>query len=50
MSMLSTDDAAVHVGRIRALGTRVQLVATIDTVFRVADTAVELALELAERT
>jgi aspartate-semialdehyde dehydrogenase len=50
MPMLSTDDAAVHVGRIRALGTRVQLVATIDTVFRVADTAVELALELAERT
>lgn len=50
MPMLATDDASVHVGRVRANGPRVQLVAALDSVFRVADTAVELALELAERT
>lgn len=50
MPMLATDDAAVHVGRIRAAGPRVQLVACLDNVFRLADGAVELALELAERT
>ncbi|MBL8914166.1 MAG: aspartate-semialdehyde dehydrogenase [Archangium sp.] len=50
MPMLATDDAAIHVGRVRANGPRVQLVACLDNVFRVADGAVELALELAERT
>lgn len=49
MPMLSTDDAAPHVGRIRASGPRVQLVVSIDSVFRLADTAVDLALELADR-
>ncbi|MFO0597317.1 MAG: Asd/ArgC dimerization domain-containing protein [Myxococcaceae bacterium] len=50
MPMLATDDAAIHVGRVRTQGTRVQLVAALDSVFRLSDTAVELALELAERT
>lgn len=50
MPMLTTDDAATHVGRIRAVGTRVQLVAATDNVFRAADTAVDLALKLAVRT
>ncbi len=50
MPMLTTDDASTHVGRVRALGTRVQLVACTDNVFRLADTAVDLALELADRT
>ncbi|MFZ5438620.1 MAG: Asd/ArgC dimerization domain-containing protein [Myxococcota bacterium] len=50
MPMLTTDDAAIHVGRIRALGPRVQLVACVDNVFRLADSAVEVALELADRT
>lgn len=49
MPMLATDDAAVHVGRVRALGTRVQLVVALDNVFRAADAAVDLALELADR-
>lgn len=50
MPMLTTDDAATHVGRVRAQGTRVQLVAATDNVFRLADSAVEVALELASRT
>lgn len=50
MPMLATDDAATHVGRVRAQGTRVQLIAATDNVFRLADTAVVLALELADRT
>ncbi len=50
MPMLTTDDATTHVGRIRAAGPRVQLVAATDNVFRVADTAVDLALKLANRT
>ena len=50
MPMLNTDDATTHVGRVRALGNRVQLVAATDNVFRVADTAVDLALKLANRT
>lgn len=50
MPMLTTDDATTHVGRVRALGTRVQLVAATDNVFRVADSAVDLALKLANRT
>ena len=50
MPMLTTDDAATHVGRVRAAGTRVQLVAAIDNVFGAADSAVELALKLANRT
>ncbi|MEW6433901.1 MAG: Asd/ArgC dimerization domain-containing protein [Myxococcota bacterium] len=49
MPMLTTDDAAVHVGRLRAQGTRVQLVAAVDSAFRAAETAVDLALELADR-
>ena len=50
MPMLCTDDAAPHVGRVRALGNRVQLVAAVDNVFRLADTAVDVALRLARRT
>lgn len=50
MPMLTTDDETTHVGRIRANGPRVQLVACVDGVFRLADTAVDLALELADRT
>jgi aspartate-semialdehyde dehydrogenase len=50
MPMLTTDDASTHVGRIRAVGTRVQLVAAIDNVFKAADAAVDLALKLARRT
>ncbi len=49
MPMLSTDDASPHIGRIRAAGPRVQLVACVDTALRAADTAVDVALELAER-
>ncbi len=49
MPMLSTDDAAPHVGRIRANGTRVQLVATVDSAWALADSAVEIALELSDR-
>jgi membrane-anchored protein YejM (alkaline phosphatase superfamily) len=42
----------LHTGhsRVRANGPRVQLVACVDGVFRLADTAVDLALELADRT
>jgi aspartate-semialdehyde dehydrogenase len=50
MPMLTTDDVATHVGRIRTQGSRVQLVAAVDNVFRLADTAVDVALELADRT
>ncbi len=50
MPMLATDDPATHVGRVRASGNRVQLVAAVDNVFRLADSAVEVALELADRT
>jgi aspartate-semialdehyde dehydrogenase len=50
MPMLTTDDASTHVGRVRANGPRVQLVAAVDNVFRLADTAVDLALELSDRT
>lgn len=49
MPMLTTDDAAVHVGRLRAQGTRVQLLVAVDNAFRAAETAVDLALELADR-
>lgn len=49
MPMLTTDDAAVHIGRVRAQGQRVQLVVAVDNAFRLADTAVDLALELAAR-
>lgn len=49
MPMLSTDDVAPHVGRVRAAGPRVQLVVAIDSVWRLADTAVDVALELADR-
>lgn len=49
MPMLTTDDAAVHVGRVRALGERVQLVAAVDSAFRTADAALDIAFELAER-
>ncbi|MEW5741085.1 MAG: Asd/ArgC dimerization domain-containing protein [Myxococcota bacterium] len=50
MPMLATDDAAIHVGRLRASGRRVQLVAAVDNAFRAADTAVDLALELNDRS
>lgn len=49
MPMLSTDDAAPHVGRVRASGPRVQLVACVDAAYRLADSAVDIALELADR-
>jgi aspartate-semialdehyde dehydrogenase len=49
MPMLSTDDASPHVGRVRAFGQRVQLVACVDSSYRLADSAVDIALELAGR-
>ncbi|MBE2250379.1 MAG: aspartate-semialdehyde dehydrogenase [Myxococcus sp.] len=49
MPMLATDDATVHVGRVRVLGERVQLVAAIDNAFRTADAALDIAFELADR-
>lgn len=49
MPMLVTDDSTVHVGRIRALGERVQLVAAFDNAYRTADTAIDVALALAGR-
>ncbi len=49
MPMLTADDATVHVGRVRALGERVQLVAAVDGALRAADAAAELVLELVER-
>jgi len=49
MPMLSTDDASPHVGRIRAAGPRVQLVVCVDSAYRLADSAVDIALELADR-
>lgn len=49
MPMLTTDDPTVHVGRIRVLGERVQLVACIDNAFRTADSALDIAFELADR-
>ncbi|MBL9038777.1 MAG: aspartate-semialdehyde dehydrogenase [Archangium sp.] len=50
MPMLNTDDPAVHVGRIRAFGEHVQLVFTVDPVVRMADAAIDVALELAARS
>jgi len=49
MPMLTTDDATIHVGRVRALGERVQLVAATDNAFRVAESAIDIAFELADR-
>ncbi|MCA2980365.1 MAG: aspartate-semialdehyde dehydrogenase, partial [Myxococcaceae bacterium] len=49
MPMLATDDAAVHVGRVRTQGERVQLVACVDNAFRLADAALDIAFELADR-
>lgn len=49
MPMLTTDDASIHVGRVRALGERVQLVAATDNAFRTADSALDIAFELADR-
>jgi len=49
MPMLTTDDASIHVGRVRALGERVQLVAATDNAFRVAESAIDIAFELADR-
>lgn len=49
MPMLTTDDATIHVGRIRAHGERVQLVAATDNAFRTADSALDIAFELADR-
>ncbi len=50
MPMLSTDDAAPHVGRVRAGGPRVQLVAAIDSAWRLAESAVDIALKLGGRS
>jgi aspartate-semialdehyde dehydrogenase len=47
--MLTTDDATVHVGRVRTLGERVQLVAVVDSALRMGHTAVDVALKLAAR-
>lgn len=44
MPMLTTDDPAVHVGRIRAHGERVQLLVAVDGASRMAETAVDIAL------
>jgi aspartate-semialdehyde dehydrogenase len=49
MPMLVTDDAAVHVGRVRANRERVQLIATVDNGVRLATGAVDVALALAQR-
>jgi aspartate-semialdehyde dehydrogenase len=49
MPMLVTDDASIHVGRVRAHLNRVQLVAALDNAVRLADSAVELATELVLR-
>lgn len=49
MPMLTTDDASVHVGRVRVLGERVQLIAAVDNAFRAADSALDIAFELADR-
>lgn len=49
MTMLTADDASVHVGRVRAHRERVQLVAAVDAALRGADAAAELLLELVER-
>ena len=46
MPMLTASDADVHVGRVRAEGPRLQLVACVDAVGRAAATAVDLALRL----
>ena len=48
MPMLTTDDDTVHVGRIRALGERVQLIIAVDNVHRMAARAVDVALELGD--
>lgn len=50
MPMLTVDDASPHVGRVRAAGPRVQLVFAVDNVFRLADSAVDLALRLTAKT
>lgn len=49
MPMLVTDDASVHVGRVRASRERVQLVACVDNALRLATGAVDVALELVDR-
>jgi aspartate-semialdehyde dehydrogenase len=48
-SLLSHDDSTVHVGRIRASGQRIQLVASVDNAFLLADRTLDIAFELAER-
>ena len=48
MPMLTTDDDTVHVGRIRALAERVQLIIAVDNVHRMAARAVDVALELGD--
>lgn len=48
MPMLTTDDATVHVGRIRALGERVQLIIAVDNAHRMAARAIDVALELGD--
>ena len=48
MPMLTTDDDTVHVGRIRALAERVQLIIAVDNVHRMAARAIDVALELGD--
>ncbi len=49
MPQLTVDDPAVHVGRIRVHGERVQLVAACDSATRIAETAVTSTIALARR-
>ena len=48
MPMLTSNDDTVHVGRIRALGERVQLIIAVDNVQRMAARAIDVALELGD--
>lgn len=48
MPMLTTNDDTVHVGRIRALGERVQLIIAVDNAHRMAARALDVALELGD--
>ncbi len=49
LSLLTHDDSTVHVGRIRVVGQRLQLVCAIDNAFLFADRALDTALEIVER-
>ncbi len=50
MPMLSTDDGAIHVGRLRAHRGRAQFVASVDNTFRAADAAVALVSKLVPKS